>query len=471
MYMSDVRLAHYGIVGLGVMGRNLAWNLHSQNIPVVTYSIDAVERAEVRAVTADLQIEASLPALINQLDSPRTVLLMITAGEAIDQVLTELLPLLEPGDAVLDGGNSFYKDTERRIEMCQGTGIEYLGVGVSGGESGARHGASIMVGGNQQSYNQRVELFAALACMAEGEPCYGHVGEGGAGHFVKMVHNGIEYAVMQLLAESYDFMHRGLKLEASEIHAWFASQQGGQLDSYLLDITVGILAKRDDLDTGLLLDKVADQAGQKGTGQWSSVAALEYGVPAPGIIAAVTERQISALVDQRLAFADALEGIEPLRLDSWRQDLADTLFAGMLVAFSQGLELIRQASDVHDWGSDILAPVRLWRGGCIIRAALLNNILANGESLRAGLPLLLAPEIKARVARCTPGWRRIVSTGVIGGLPMPSISACLSYFDSLRSTRLPTALIQAQRDCFGAHTFARVDRPGRFHADWLGSEA
>ena len=454
---------NYGLIGLGVMGRNLALNMADHDIDLTVFSISQEERD---AVQAQLNVADSMQALVRKLAPPRVLFLMVTAGEAVDLVLEELLPHLEKGDSVIDGGNSNYLDTERRSKFCANSEINFVGVGISGGEEGARNGASVMVGGDQ--FEHLDALFAAIATEARGKPCYGWLGRGGAGHFVKTVHNGIEYGVMQLIAETYDVLVRSCGKTIAEAQTWFESQRGGVLDSYLIDITAGILGKSDEAD-GLLLEKVKDVAEQKGTGRWCVDAALELGVPIPTIMAAVTERQLSNQlgVRERLSVR-ALPTEDTDSLDD--SDLAQALYIAIIATFAQGLSLIQTASDENSWGTDITVALKLWRGGCIIRAQLLEDLIAATEALEPGENVLLDESLAKLTASNLPSLRRVASAAIASGVPVPAMTSALSYLDSMHSARLSTHMIQAQRDCFGAHQFERVDMPGRFHANWLGPE-
>ena len=459
--------AAFAIVGLGVMGRSLAENLHAQNLPVIAYSYSEAERVDVRERFPNLRVNETLSGLVGELTTPRVVFLMVTAGEAVDQVLSDLRPLLEPGDVVIDGGNSHFQDSQRRSASLADAGLVFMGTGVSGGEEGARTGASVMVGGARAGFERAETLFNAISCEARGEPCYGWMGEGGAAHFVKMVHNGIEYGIMQLIAEAYDFLRRGVGLETAQIHRWFEAHRAGPLSSYLMDITTQILATPDDLGGGLLLDKIADRAGQKGTGRWTVDAAMELGVAVPAITAAVTQRQISAMVGERQTGERVLrEMVAPVALDSWGEDLASALLSAVMATYAQGLQLIEAASNEYEWGTDVCAAVRLWRGGCIIRARVLDEIIDALLQEGAQTNLLLSSAIAPSILDLLPACRRVVGGAIAGGVPAPALSGCLAYIDSLRSARLPTNLIQAQRDFFGAHTYQRVDRAGAFHTQW-----
>ena len=469
--MVNADLSTYGIVGLGVMGRNLALNVHEQNLGIAGFSINAAELSAMQEEAPDLPVFDSLEAFVGALESPRTIFLMVTAGAAVDEVLTNLRPLLAAGDTVIDGGNSRYQDTSRRARELEAEGLIFLGVGVSGGEEGARHGASLMIGGDEAAFDRVHPLFHAIACEVGDEACCGWLGTEGAGHFVKMVHNGIEYGVMQLIAETYDVATRGLQLDLAQVQAWFDAQRSGALAGYLIDITAAVLKQPDDLASGMLLDQISDVAGQKGTGRWCVEAAMEYGVPAPTIIAAVTERQISGRVETRQALAEPdLAGIGVANPNDWEKLLKDALLAGVLVTFAQGLSLIRTASETAGWGTDIATAIRLWRGGCIIRCALLEELLAAGDDLAMCDNVLAASHLSGLVKDCAPALRRLVAYAAERGVPLPAMSATLAYLDSFSSPRLPTRLIQAQRDFFGAHTFERIDRPGSFHVNWSSEQ-
>jgi len=458
----------YGLIGLGVMGRSLALNMHDHGLAPVAFSIDADERNALRQVAAEISICDSLQGFVAELSGQRTILLMVTAGPAVDQILDELLPQLKSNDRIIDGGNSLYLDTQRRVERCEKLGIHFMGVGISGGEVGARKGASVMVGGSRETYLQVEPLFTAIACDVSGEPCHGWMGEGAAGHFVKTVHNGIEYGVMQLIAEAYDLLHRGLNLPIEEISTWFTDQKSGPIDSYLIDITAAILQKQDS-GSGLLLNKVVDRAGQKGTGRWCVDAALALGVPVPTIVAAVTERKLSgySLERSELGARMGTTAGANANFTGWKEDLQSGLLAGMLAAFLQGLTLIESASQQHRWLTDIRSALLTWRGGCIIRCVLLEDLLAAVEMRTDGNAIWLVPDLCDTIEACLPALRRTVLAGVTAGIPVPALCATLAYYDSLRSARLPTNLIQAQRDCFGAHRFERTDCEGSFHAEWL----
>jgi 6-phosphogluconate dehydrogenase len=457
-------MASLALIGLGAMGRNLAWNLLGQGIPLAVYSYDAAELEHFRlSLAPPPRSAASLSELVGGLARPRTVFLMVTAGAAVDSVIGDLVPLLDVGDLVIDGGNSHFEDTRRRAADLQARGIGYLGVGISGGEAGARHGASLMVGGRPADYERERSLFRALAAQCGSTQrgdvlCETWVGPDGAGHFVKMVHNGIEYGLMQLLAEAWRFMAEGLGLSRDAQRRVFETWSGGALASYLVDITAAILGVEDAPGIDFL-DVVADRAAQKGTGRWTIEAALRLGVPVPTISAAVTERLVSALPDRGGA---AMRAKVPDSGDDWIPALERALLASFLATFDQGFRLLAAASDEYAWQFDLPAIARVWQGGCIIRAAL----LADMEQVVGAGSLLAAPGFAATLQAADSDWRRIVGACAQAGMTAPALSSALAYHDSLRAARLPTNLIQAQRDWFGGHGFERVDRPGRFHGPW-----
>ena len=466
--------ADFGIVGLGVMGRNLALNLAGQGTTVALTDPwpDALGdfKATTRPLHDDLRAADDLSQLVSMLARPRSILLMVKAGEPVDRQIDELAPLLDRGDLVIDGGNSHYRDSERRAAALAARGLLFLAAGISGGAAGARDGASIMVGGARDGFLRVERLLDGLAAKVDGEPCCAYFGPGGAGHFVKMVHNGIEYADMQLIGEAFLILQDLLGLDYREMSDVFSEWNRGELESYLIEITARILAT-DDRESGRpLVEMILDRAGQKGTGQWTSVAALELGVPAPTIAAAVAARALSALKDQRVVAATRLSGPRQAGpagdVTSFVADLGRALLAARICAYAQGFAILRAGAEAFDWPLDLRAVARIWRGGCIIRAALLAPI---GEAYGAdpGLrTLLLAPALRDTLARCQGTWRGVVARAVEAGLPVPAMSSALGYYDALRRPQLWANLTQAQRDYFGAHGYERTDRPGTFHGDW-----
>jgi 6-phosphogluconate dehydrogenase len=464
-----------GLVGLGVMGRNLALNFTDQGYKVAVYNRTPDKTREFTAgegAGRDIEAAFTLADLVELLRPPRALLVMVSAGPPVDAVIDEVAPLLAPRDLIIDGGNSHFADTDRRAAGLAEKGLFFLGLGVSGGELGARYGPSLMPGGAREGYERVEPMLAAAAARVGDDPCVAYLGPGGAGHFVKMVHNGIEYALEQLLAESYDLLHRGLGLHFEEMAEVFAIYNRGVIKSYLVEITARILGRRDEHTGEPLAALIQDVAGQKGTGVWTSKAALDLGTPVPTIDVAVALRHLSALKEEREAAARVLPGPGPFfpgpgDLQGFIGKLENALFASMVTAFAQGLALLRRGSEVYGYHLDLGMVARLWRGGCIIRAALLEDILAAYKA-RPDLPnILVDPQLGAKVTSRQGDWREVVKAAVDWGLPVPALMASLAYLDGYRSRRLPANLIQAQRDYFGSHTYERVDRPGAFHTDWL----
>jgi 6-phosphogluconate dehydrogenase len=472
--MSDRELADIGVYGMGVMGRNLALNIldHGFTVAVANRSpgplAAAVAESEGRLLSCP-----DMESFVGALEPPRRVLLMIKAGAPVDAVIEQLVPLLEPGDVIIDGGNSWFKDTRRRAEALQRHGLHYFGLGVSGGEEGARHGPSLMPGGSKEAYPLIQPILEAIAAKTDSGPCVTYVGADGAGHFVKMVHNGIEYAEMQFLAEVWHLLRETLAWSPERLAELFERWNQGELGSYLIEITARILRVRDPEGQGYLLDKVLDKAGQKGTGRWTAQIALELGVPVPCIAAALDARNLSAMKDLRLTAAKVLRGpaevtviqeIQPLL-----QEAHDTLLAARIAAYGQGFHLIATAEQEYDWSIDPAEIARIWKGGCIIRARLLDRIMAAFNRRPAAPHLMLDPELAELLVSKHETWRRVTALALYRGVPTPALSAGLAYYDSLRLARLPQNLTQAQRDAFGAHTYQRIDDPsGAFvHTDWL----
>jgi len=465
-----------GLIGLAVMGQNLALNMADHGFSVAVYNRTAsTTEAFVAGPAADVAITgaASLPELVASLRRPRRVFLMVRAGSAVDATISQLIPLLDAGDVIVDGGNSFFEDTIRRTEEVEAAGMLFVGTGVSGGEEGARHGPSIMPGGSPDAWPLVKDVLQAISAKVEdGTPCCEWVGRGGAGHYVKMVHNGIEYGDMQVIAEAYDIMRRGLGMTHDEMAGVFAEWNRGRLSSYLIQITAEIMAYREDGEP--LVEKVLDTAGQKGTGRWTAESALRLGMPVTLVASAVFARIVSALHSQRSVMAGALDGPPP-SIDGDRTeilaDLEEALYASKLVSYAQGFMLLGEAAAEHAWNLDYGAIALLWREGCIIRAAFLDQIrsaFANQPDLQN---LLLDPYFREGVESAQPGWRRTVGRAVTAGIPVPAYSSALAFFDAYRTARLPANLIQAQRDYFGAHTYERVDRKRDvfFHTDWTGT--
>jgi 6-phosphogluconate dehydrogenase len=460
-----------GLFGLGVMGRNLVLNMEDSGFSVAVYN-RTTEKAKrfmkEEAKGKDIKAGYTLEDFVGLLKRPRAIMLMVKAGAPVDGVIEELLPLLDPDDLIIDGGNSYYKDTERRAATLAEKGLHFIGTGVSGGEYGARHGPSIMPGGPRDAYERVQPVLEAIAAKVDGEPCVTYLGPRGAGHYVKMVHNGIEYADMQLIAEAYDILSRGGGLSDEELHTVFSEWNEGVLSSYLIEITADIFTKMDDKTGKPLVDLVLDEAEQKGTGKWTSQDAMDLGSPIPTISMAVESRFISAYKEERVAASKVLTGPSP-RLED-REGLVtnvrDGLYAAKICSYAQGMALLRAASEEYDYDLDLAGIARIWRGGCIIRAEFLNDVAAV-FSADPDLPnLLLADRFREAVEDHQDTMRTVIQTAVGVGIPCPAFSVSLAYYDSYRTERLPANLTQAQRDYFGAHTYHRVDESGTFHTEW-----
>ncbi len=462
-----------GVVGLGVMGANLALNMERHGFRVAGYDLDAAKAKAFGAGAAagkHVEIVASPDGLMAILQRPRRVLLMVPAGPAVDSAIAHLKVHLQPGDILIDGGNSFFLDTERRCKALAAEGFNLVGTGVSGGEEGALHGPSIMPGGPPDAWAALAPILRAIAARAEdGEPCVEYMGPGGAGHFVKMVHNGIEYGDMQLIAETYDLLSRGLGLPAAELSEIFKEWNRSELTSYLIEITATVLAKVDPETGRPLVDVILDEAQQKGTGKWTSQCALDLGAPIPTINAAVESRIISALKAERVGASHLLRGPAP-RFAGERASLVDAardaLYASKITSYAQGIGLLRMASKEYSYGLKPGEIAKIWRAGCIIRARLLGDIMAAYRRNPALVSLLLDEPFRDALHQRQAAWRFVVQTAVGMGIPVPAMSASLAYFDAYRSERLPANLTQAQRDYFGAHTYRRADKPGVFHTEW-----
>jgi 6-phosphogluconate dehydrogenase len=471
--------ADIAVLGLAVMGENLALNFADNGAKVAVWNRNRAVAEKFLGThgTARFVSPAALPDLVAALERPRRLMLMVKAGAPVDQMIEQVRPLLEPGDILLDGGNSWFADTRRRAADLEAAGIRYVGIGVSGGEEGARYGPSMMPGGPRSAYEELQSLLEAVAAKTKAGPCVTYIGPDGAGHFVKMVHNGIEYGDMQLIAESYDVLHRGLGLTASELADLFARWNQGRLESFLIDLTATIF-RVEDPETGQpLVDLVLDRAGQKGTGKWTLQAALDAGVPVPTISAAVDARILSSLKAERVTASRTLAGPEVTRMAGEKQrvidDMESALLASKVCSYAQGLRLIQVASEVYGWSIDLSEVARIWMGGCIIRAALLERI-RTAYRRQPDLPnLLLDPEFGAEIAAAQPAWRRVTAGAQQVGIAIPATTASLAYFDSYRSARLPQNLTQAQRDAFGAHTYERIDSPerGPIHSQWKPTSA
>jgi 6-phosphogluconate dehydrogenase len=475
----NVEGSEIGVVGLGTMGRNLALNFADRGFPVSGYDrdIEKVRLLRTEASGPGVQALETPGEFLESLRRPRAVMMLVPAGKPIDSVIRDLSPRLEAGDLLIDGGNSHFSDTDRRVEELSKVAIGFLGVGVSGGEEGARHGPSIMPGGPREAYERVRGIFEAAAARADGEPCVAWLGLGSAGHFVKMVHNGIEYGIMELIAESYDLMHRGLGLCNDELHDVYAEWNKGEMASYLIEITARIFRRVDPESGGRLVDSIRDEAEQLGTGMWTSQVAMDLGVPVPTIDAAVSMRSLSHMKGERERASRSLMGrgeeriegrIEPITSsrEALLEMVGNAFFASVVITYAQGLALLCRASDARGYNLDLETIARIWRGGCIIRAAVLEKIRAAYRA-HADLPnLLLDPDLMAATTAREKDLRSIVSAAARAGIPAPAMMASLAYLDAYTSERLPANLIQAQRDYFGAHTYRRIGRDGTFHTDW-----
>jgi len=464
--------ADIGVIGLATMGQNLALNIEGKGKTVAVFNRTAErtrtfveEKAKGRRIVPCYRLEE----LVEKVSRPRKILLMVKAGSPTDAVLAQLFPLLEAGDIVMDGGNAHYADTERRLAEAEKRGLRYLGVGISGGEHGALHGPSIMAGGHREAYELAKELFQKIAAQGPEGPCCAYFGPGSAGHYVKMVHNGIEYAVMEALAEAYDLMRRGLSMSCAEMADVFGRWNQGELSSYLVEITEKILRYVDPETGEPLVEKILDTAQQKGTGKWSTQSALDIGTPAPTIAMAVFARVISALKAERTEAEKLLPGPE-LHLHGDREEFLSDLFGAVyltvIAAYAQGLRQLRDASAERGWGLDLAEAARVWMAGCIIRSSLL-VLIRKAFLEQPDLPLLfLAEPFLSLWKEHHPALRRVVAAAHEAGIPVPAMASALNFLDAYRSGRLPANLIQAQRDFFGAHTYQRVDREGTFHTEW-----
>ena len=471
-----MKQACIGLIGLAVMGENLVMNMESKGFTVAVFnrSTDKVEHfVQGRAKGKQILGCYSLEELVGKLEKPRKIMMMIKAGQAVDQMMEKLLPLLEQGDILIDGGNFYFQDTIRRMQYVNERGILYLGMGVSGGEDGALNGPCLMPGGNPEAWEAVKQIFCAVSAKVEGNiPCCSWIGENGAGHFTKMVHNGIEYGDMQLICEAYHLMRDGLGMTSSEMHEVFAQWNNTELDSYLIEITRDILGYQDE-NGERVVEKILDVAGQKGTGKWTSEAALNEGVPLTLISEAVFARCTAAMRAERLeAQASYHKTTVPIQAErsSFTEDLRKALYASKIISYAQGYSLLQAAAKTYGWKLDYGRIALNWRGGCIIRSAFLGKIKEAYDRNSDLTNLILDPYFRQAITDCLPSWRKVVSEAVLCGIPLPAMSAALSYFDSYTCDSLPANLLQAQRDYFGAHTYERVDCPRGefFHTNWTG---
>jgi 6-phosphogluconate dehydrogenase len=467
--------ADIGLIGLAVMGQNLVLNMNDHGYKVAVHNRTSTTTDEFLAGPAkDKQVTGAhtLEELVNNLNSPRIVMLMVKAGDVVDQYIDKLIPLLSAGDIIVDGGNSLFTDTNRRTAALKEKHIRYIGTGVSGGEEGARHGPSIMPGGNKEAWPYVRPIFQAISAKVDGDPCCEWVGDNGAGHYVKMVHNGIEYGDMQIICEAYQLLSEGLSLSADEMHSIFDEWNKGELSSYLIEITAAILIYKDE-DGSPLLNKILDTAGQKGTGKWTGINALDLGIPLTLIGEAVFARCLSAQKDERVKAAEflarpkkAFSGDKQAMINAIR----DALYAAKIISYAQGFRLLREASSEYSFDLNYGEIALMWRGGCIIRSSFLNDIKQAYQTNPDLENLLLSDFFIDAMRQAEEGWRKAVIFGIEMGIPTPAFSTALAYFDGYRTERLPANLLQAQRDYFGAHTYERTDRPRGefFHTDWTG---
>ena len=471
-----------GLIGLAVMGQNLILNMNDHGFTVVAYnrSTEKVDQFLANEAKGTRILGArSIEELVAQLKKPRRVMMLVKAGKPVDEFIDQIIPHLEAGDIIIDGGNSLFEDTNRRQKYVESKGLLYIGTGVSGGEEGARRGPSIMPGGSPAAWPHVKEILQAVSAKVEGNvPCCEWVGQMGAGHYVKMVHNGIEYGDMQLICEAYNIMKNGLGMSADEMHAIFADWNQGELDSYLIEITRDILGKKDD-DGAPLVDKILDTAGQKGTGKWTVINSQDLGIPITLMAEAVYARCVSALKDERVAAANKLEGPssaladivgDPVKKTAFIADIKSALYASKIVSYAQGYMLMRAAAKDYGWNLNYGGIALMWRGGCIIRSRFLGKIKEAFDRAPELSNLLLDDYFSNEIAKAQGGWRNVVASAALKGIPAPAFSTALAFFDQYRNAVLPANLLQAQRDYFGAHTYERIDRPRGefFHTNWTG---
>src|SRR6185295_3899025 len=470
---SKPELAKIGMVGLAVMGENLALNIARNGFPIAVFNRDPtkVDKFLQRAEGHQVIGARSIQDFVNSLETPRKMILLVKAGKPVDDVVDQLKPLLSPGDIIIDGGNSYFVDTERREKDLKAEGLNFIGSGVSGGESGALWGPSLMPGGDPAAYEQIRPIWEAIAAKVDDGPCVTYVGPDGAGHFVKMVHNGIEYGDMQLIAEAYDILRNALGLGGSELADIFGKWNEGDLNSFLIEITAKIFTVKDPKGDGPLVDKILDSAGQKGTGKWTAETALALGIAIPTMQAALDARVLSGRKDERVEASKQLPG-PTAKYNGGKQEMIDAvhdaLYASKICSYAQGMNVIRKGSEEYNWNINLGEMSRIWKGGCIIRAQFLDKIKQAYQD-RPDLPnLLIDPDFKAWVLEAQPRWRQAVTTAQSLGIPAAAMSASLAYFDTYRASNLPLNLTQAQRDFFGSHTYQRVDNPDvpAIHTEW-----
>ena len=474
--------ADIALIGLAVMGQNLILNMDDHGFTVVAYNRSTEKVDQFLANEAKgtkIQGAHSIAEMVSKLKRPRRVMMLVKAGKPVDEFIDQLIPHLEPGDIIIDGGNSLFDDTNRRQKYVESKGLLYIGTGVSGGEEGARNGPSIMPGGSPAAWPHVKDIFQAVSAKVEGNvPCCDWVGEMGAGHYVKMVHNGIEYGDMQLICEAYNIMKTGLGMSADEMHTVFADWNKGDLDSYLIEISRDILGKKDD-DGQPLVDKILDTAGQKGTGKWTVINSQDLGIPITLMAEAVYSRCVSALKDERVLASQSLSGPNPALTEiagdaakkaAFVEDIRQALYASKIISYAQGYMLMRAAAKEYGWNLNYGGIALMWRGGCIIRSRFLGKIKDAFDKNPALSNLLLDDYFKGEISKAQAGWRNVVAMAALKGIPVPAFSTALAFFDQYRNAVLPANLLQAQRDYFGAHTYERLDKPRGefFHTNWTG---
>jgi 6-phosphogluconate dehydrogenase len=467
-------LQSFGVIGLAVMGENIALNVERNGFPIAVYNRSREKTDAFMALRAqgrNVRAAFSLEQFVASLERPRKILVMVQAGKPVDAVIQQLKPLLEEGDIIIDGGNSWFEDTERRTQELEPTGLRYIGMGVSGGEEGALNGPSLMPGGTKSSYEYLSPIFNKIAAQVDDGPCVTYIGPGGSGHYVKMVHNGIEYGDMQLIAEAYDLLKNVGGLSAAQLHEVFTQwNTTDELDSFLIEITANIFPYVDPESKIPLVDLIVDAAGQKGTGLWTVKTALDIGVAIPTITAAVNARIMSSIRDERIAASKQISGPNAKYggdIAAFVNMVRDALYCSKICSYAQGMALLSTASKTYNWELNLGEMARIWKGGCIIRAGFLNKIKKAFDENPALPNLLLAPEFKQTILDRQAAWREVIVTAAKLGIPVPAFSASLDYFDSYRRDRLPQNLTQAQRDYFGAHTYKRIDKEGSFHTEWV----
>ncbi len=462
-----------GVIGLAVMGKNLALNIESKGFTVSVYNRSPQKTEDMLKETEGKQVKGtfSIEEFVDSLETPRKILIMVQAGQATDATIEQLIPHLDKGDIIIDGGNAYFPDTQRRSKELAEKGFNFIGAGVSGGEEGALKGPSIMPGGQESAYKLVEPILTAISAKVNEEPCCTYIGPDGAGHYVKMVHNGIEYGDMQLICEAYQLLKDVLGLDAKDLHGIFTEWNQGELDSYLIEITADIFSKYDEETGKPMVDVILDTAGQKGTGKWTSQSSLDLGVPLSMITESVFSRFLSAMKEERVAASKILNGPKATAFDGDKAEFIENvrkaLFASKIVSYAQGFAQLRVASDEYGWNLQYGNLAKIWRGGCIIRSRFLQNITDAYENNPELKNLLLDPFFTDIIESYQDAWRKVVASAVSLGIPVPGFSSALAYYDSYRTANLPANLLQAQRDYFGAHTFKRVDKEGTFHYNWM----